>query len=64
MKKKQKKIPLLKKGKHKKHDKLVNDYDNQKQRHLEKLATKMLENEEKFRTLKEKKISGNFLNLF
>jgi hypothetical protein len=64
MKKKQKKIPLLKKGKHKKHDKLVNDYDNQKQRHLEKLATKMLENEEKFRTLKEKKIKGNFLNLF
>lgn len=64
MKKKQKKIPLLKKGKHKKHDKLVNDYDNQKQRHLEKLATKILENEEKFRTLKEKKIKGNFLNLF
>jgi|TARA_R110000796_G_scaffold7329_1_gene25141 hypothetical protein len=64
MKKKQKKIPLLKKGKNKKHDKIVNDYDKQKEKHLERLATKMLENEEKFRILKEKKISGNFLNLF
>jgi hypothetical protein len=61
---KQKKIPLLKKGKHKKHDKIVNDYDNQKQKHLEKLASKMLENEEKFRILKDKKIKGNFLDLF
>jgi hypothetical protein len=64
MKKKQKKVPLLKKEKHPNHDKLVNDYDNQKSKHLEKLATKMLGNEEKSRALKEKKIKGNFLNLF
>jgi hypothetical protein len=64
MKKKGKKVPLLKKDKHKKHDKIVNDYDNQKQKHLERLATKMLENEEKFRILKEKKINNKFLDLF
>lgn len=33
--------------KRKKHDKLINDYDNQKNKHLERLAKKMLENDEK-----------------
>ena len=32
---KPKRIPLLKKGKNKKHDKLVNDYDAQKSKHLD-----------------------------
>ena len=48
----------------KKHDKLVNDYDNQKNKHLERLAKKMLENDEKFRKLREKGIDDSFLDLF
>ena len=64
MTKKVKKVPLLKKGKHKNHDKIVNDYDTQKQKHLEKLATKMLDNQEKLDMLKEKTINGKFLDLF
>lgn len=59
-----KKIPLLKKGKHKKHDAIVNDFDNQKRKQLEILATKMLENQEKLDKLKQKNINTNFLNLF
>tara|TARA_R110001606_G_scaffold340712_1_gene488976 strand:- start:104 stop:277 length:174 start_codon:yes stop_codon:yes gene_type:complete len=48
----------------KKHNKLVNDYDKQKEKHLEKLATKMLKNDEKLTKLKSKHIKGNFLNNF
>jgi len=59
-----KKIPLLKKKKHHKHDKLVNDYDTQKEKHLEKLATKMLDKQEKLSILREKKIDKGFLDLF
>jgi hypothetical protein len=61
---KKKRVPLLKKGKHKKHDALVNDFDNQKQKHLEKLATKMLDEQEKLNQLKSKNINTDFLNLF
>jgi len=50
--------------KRKKHDKLVNDYDNQKNKHLERLAKKMLENDEKFSKLREKGIDDSFLDLF
>ena len=50
--------------KKKKHTKLVRDYDKQKEKHLEKLATKMLENDEKLSKLKGKNISTNFLDLF
>jgi len=50
--------------KNKKHSKLVNDYDNQKQKHLERLAKKMLDNDEKFSKLREKGIDGSFLDLF
>jgi hypothetical protein len=50
--------------KHKKHDSIVKDYQNTKSKHLDKLATKMLENDEKFRTLKSKEINTKFLNLF
>ena len=50
--------------KHKKHDKLVKDYDKQKSEHLDKLATKMLKNDERNQKLKEKTININFLNLF
>ena len=59
--KKGKKIKPLKK---KKHNKIVNDFENAKQNHLEKLATKMLKRDEMFSKLKEKKISNNFLDLF
>ena len=34
--------------KNKKHSKIVNDYDKQKSKHLDKLASKMLDNNEKF----------------
>jgi hypothetical protein len=57
-----KKDPLARKKR--KHDKLVNDYESQKSRHLEKLADKMLENDEKIRIFKEKKSNGKFLDLF
>jgi hypothetical protein len=50
--------------KNKKHKKIVKDYDKQKSNHLEKLATKMLENDEKNSKLKGKNIDTNFLNLF
>jgi hypothetical protein len=50
--------------KNKKHSRLVRDYDKQKEKHLEKLATKMLENDEKLSKLKGKNISTNFLDLF
>ena len=60
----QKRIPLLKKRKNKKHDSIVNDFDIQKQKHLEKLATKALENQDKIDKLKEKNINTDFLKLF
>ena len=50
--------------KKRKHDKLVNDYNNQKSKHLEKVADKMLEDQEKFDKLREKKINNKFLDLF
>ena len=50
--------------KHKKHNKLIKDYDKQKSEHLEKLATKMIKNDERNQKLKEKNINTNFLNLF
>ena len=50
--------------KNKKHSRIVRDYDKQKEKHLEKLATKMLENDEKLSKLKGKNISTNFLDLF
>jgi hypothetical protein len=50
--------------KSKKHSKIVRDYDKQKEKHLEKLATKMLENDERNSKLKGKEIDPKFLNLF
>jgi hypothetical protein len=52
------------KFKHKKHDDIINDYDNQKRRHLEKLATKQLKNDETFQKLKNKPIDPDFLKMF
>ena len=60
----QKRIPLLKKGKNKKHDSIVNDFDIQKLKHLEKLATKLVDIDQKNQKLKEKNINTDFLKLF
>ncbi len=40
-------------AKHKKHNKLVKDYDKQKSEHLDKLASKMLKNDEKMQKLSD-----------
>jgi hypothetical protein len=50
--------------KHSKHSKIVSDYDKQKSNHLEKLANKMLKNDEKNTKLKNKEIGKGFLDLF
>jgi hypothetical protein len=50
--------------KSKKHRKVEKDFDKQKSKHLEKLADKLLENEEKFSKLKGKEINPGFLDLF
>jgi hypothetical protein len=50
--------------KSKKHEKITKDYQREKAKHLEKLADKMLENDEKLRKFKEKKGTGKFLDLF
>lgn len=50
--------------KNKKHDKIVRDYDKIKSRHLEKLASKILKDEERRDNLRAKKIKGDFLDKF
>jgi hypothetical protein len=55
---------MAKNLKHKNHDKILNDFNNTKRKHLKKLADKMLNNQEKMDKLKEKKINPNFLNNF
>lgn len=50
--------------KHYRHDKLVNDYDKQKSKHLDSLGTKILKNQDKVDKLKSKTINTTFLNLF
>ena len=50
--------------KRRKHDQIVNDYDKIKSKHLEKLANKMLKDEEKKSLLKNKVIKGDFLDKF
>ncbi len=50
--------------KKRKHDKIVKDFDKTKEKHLERLADKMLEKEEQNQRLKEKQINTDFLELF
>jgi hypothetical protein len=50
--------------KHKKHDRIIRDYEKQKQKHLEQIATKMLKQDEKTQQLKTKNINPDVLNLF
>lgn len=50
--------------KNKKHTRIVDDYDETKSHHLQKLATKSLAADEKFRKLRDKKVKGDFLKNF
>lgn len=50
--------------KNKKHDKIVNDFETQKQKHLEKLTDKIMKNDQKNQLLKSKYIKGNFWDKF
>lgn len=50
--------------KNKNHDKITKDYNKAKSQHLEKLATKMLKQDEIANQLKSKEINPDFLNLF
>ena len=60
-----KKLPKISSSpKHRKHENIVKDYKTTKSNHLEKLANKMLENDENFSKLKEKEINNNILDLF
>lgn len=47
-----------------KHDKIIQDYDKQKQKHLERQATKMLKDEERNDKLREKDIKTDFFDKF
>ena len=51
--KKARRAPLLRKKK--RHDAITKDFDKTKEKHLEKLATKMLEKQEKNDKLRERK---------
>tara|TARA_R110000796_G_scaffold93892_1_gene198509 strand:- start:1546 stop:1722 length:177 start_codon:yes stop_codon:yes gene_type:complete len=57
-----KKTPLLKKNK--RHRNITNDFESTKQKHLERLATKMLDKQDKIEKLRDKKIDKGFLDLF
>ena len=50
--------------KSKKHNKIIKNFDKQKSKHLEKLATKMLKDDERHEKLRTKEINPKFLNLF
>ena len=52
--------------KHKKHDKIVKDFDSQKSKQLEKLATKLLDQDEKNQKLKNRLINkfDSIINTF
>jgi len=45
----------------KNHNKIIKNYDKIKSKHLDKLAKKMLDNDEKDQKLKKYKLKGNFL---
>lgn len=50
--------------KHKKHNTIISNYDEIKSKHLDGLASRMLQNDEKMNKLKGKNIDINFLDLF
>jgi len=48
----------------KKHISVLNDYKQSKSKHLDKLATRILKDDEKKEKLKSYKLKGDFLKLF
>ena len=60
--KKAKKAPLLRKRK--RHDSITKNYDKTKEKHLERLATEMLDQQDEMEKLRDKKINKGFLDLF
>jgi len=50
--------------KNKNHNKIIKDYDKQKSKTLKKLASKLLDIQDKFHILRGKKINDNFLKNF
>lgn len=54
----------MSKRKEKQVEEIFSDYDRAKHKHLEKMASKMLKNDETIQKLKEKKINTKFLDFF
>ena len=54
----------MKKTNSEKHTTIIKDYSKQKSKHLERLANKMLKNDEVLQKLKTHHIKGEFLNEF
>ena len=50
--------------KNKKHNHFIDDYDTRKSKHLERLATKSLRDDDKYKKLKGKPLNGDFLDNF
>ena len=50
--------------KNKKHNQIINDYDKIKSRHLEKLAYKMLKDEERRDNSRSQNVNGDFWDKF
>ena len=48
----------------KKHKRIVKDFDKQKSNHLEKLANKILKDEERRDNLRSKNVNGDFWDKF
>jgi len=48
---------IYNKMKNKLHDSIINDYESQKSKHLEKLASKMLKQHEQMEKLRNKKLN-------
>lgn len=50
--------------KSKKHIEIVTDFEEKKRKHLDKLATKILKNDDRNSKLKDKYVDKKFLDLF
>ena len=61
---KRKHFKNMKKTNSEKHTAIVKDYSKQKSKHLERLANKMLKNDDVSQKLKSHQIKGEFLNRF
>jgi len=47
-----------------KHKNIISDYQKSKSKHLDKIATRILKDDDKKDKLKKYKLKGNFLDLF